>query len=70
MRRLTVTVVALSAFLPTLTLAQAWAPYGPDAPGAVNPVPYVGHPGGYGPLALPAPPWMPVGEDGRWPAVP
>ena len=53
MRRITVTAVALSALLPTLALAQPWTPYGygPQAPGAVGPIPYAGYPGAYGPPA-------------------
>ena len=64
MRRITVTAVALSAFLPTLVLAQAWTPYGPYAPGVAQPAPYAGYPGAYGP---PVPP--PDGfESAPWPS--
>jgi len=75
MRRITVTAVALSAFLPTLVLAQAWTPYGSYAPGVAQPAPYAGYPGAYGPPVPPAPyavPEMqapPAGfESAPWPA--
>ncbi|MTW19871.1 Hsp20/alpha crystallin family protein [Allochromatium palmeri] len=56
MRRITLSAVALSALLPTLAFAQVWTPYGygPQAPGAVGPVPDAGYPGAYGPPAPPA----------------
>ena len=70
MRRITVTAVALSAFLPTLVLAQAWTPYGPYAPGVAEPAPYAGYPGAYGPPVPPAP-WSTPAEGGaNWPAAP
>lgn len=67
MRRITVTAVALSAFLPTLVLAQVWTPYAPYAQGVAQPAPYAGYPGAYGPPA----PWSTPTESGaNWPAVP
>lgn len=50
MRRITVTALALSAFLPTLVLAQTWAPY-------------AGYPGAYGP-PVPSAPWSTPTEAG------
>lgn len=67
MRRIAVTAVALSVFLPTLVLAQVWTPYAPYAPGVAQPAPYAGYPGAYGPPA----PWSTPTESGtNWPAAP